>query len=266
MRSRAQRKPRDFYFIYSIEGPTGLYIGKTHGIKRRWSTHVARAKRGGQTLLHRAMRVYGFDRFSLTVLCQSRSEQDSFWCERELIRVARENGVRLYNLTDGGEGASGWRATPEQRAKNSQRRVGKPGVKWTEERKAEYSARLKGSTRPTEFKERLKAIIQQRLLSTPPRTHCKAGHALEGSNLYINRKGRKNCRECRRQWRVINEPKSAYCKLGHPYGIRDSLGRRQCRECMRQMSTEMHRRRSTTAQTVTTAQTEFVWCAADSAE
>jgi hypothetical protein len=32
----------------------------------------------------------------------------------------------------------------------------------------------------------------------PPQTVCKRGHKFEGDNVYINKAGARNCRECRR--------------------------------------------------------------------
>jgi hypothetical protein len=44
-----------------------------------------------------------------------------------------------------------------------------------------------------------KALAARILIKLPLKTHCKHGHELAGDNLYINPKGKRECRKCRRK-------------------------------------------------------------------
>lgn len=77
-------------------------------------------------------------------------EELAFLAEMECIDAYRKSGIALINLTDGGEGCSGYsmRHSEEQKAKWSAMRKGsvspRNGVKLTEETKAKISAARKG--------------------------------------------------------------------------------------------------------------------------
>lgn len=88
------------------------------------------------------------------------------------------------------------------------------------------------------------------------KSHCPHGHPYSGDNLYIDPKGNRRCRQCRRDRRAellgdeslrmprVRKPKpvrgihnrlKTHCPRGHPYE-EDNLyihpkGNRRCREC-----------------------------------
>lgn len=86
-----------------------FYIGKGKG-KRAWQRH------GRSQRWHRTAAKHGFD---IHVCAKWASESDALAHEIFLIDTFRHLEHPLTNLTDGGEGISGFRATPEQRAARS---------------------------------------------------------------------------------------------------------------------------------------------------
>src|SRR6266853_2201243 len=82
------------------------YVGKTAATpKERWRQHV-RAAKNSTFALHRAIRKYGADNFTIQRLPIEPQSDDGLneW-EMFTIEALRRVGT-LYNMTDGGEGAS----------------------------------------------------------------------------------------------------------------------------------------------------------------
>lgn len=116
-----------FGVIYGAENRINhkIYVGQTkRSIKERFREHMK-----ADTLFGKAIRKYGLENFIVVILavCNSKAEldeQEISWIKRLNCKDSTGYG---YNLTDGGEG------TP-----------GAPGHKYTEEEKANLSAKLKG--------------------------------------------------------------------------------------------------------------------------
>jgi hypothetical protein len=83
--------------------------------------------------------------FRYEIVQDNMSESDAFLLEMWLIAKFRHQGYDLANLTDGGEGNSGYRHTDEQRKKLS---AAKMGIQMSDDFKRKCSERMKGvSTR-----------------------------------------------------------------------------------------------------------------------
>jgi len=97
-----------------------LYIGKTtKTLKLRASQHCSDAKANrSNMLIHKAIRKYGCGAFEWTVLAEV---DDSIIDAAEIyyIDLARDQGFRVYNMTDGGEGGTGYKHSEEARRKIS---------------------------------------------------------------------------------------------------------------------------------------------------
>lgn len=107
------------------------YIGFTScGLLRRLRVHRSDARTGSH-VLGRAIRKYGWDAFDVSILVESwdpKYTKDVL--EPHFIREY-ETHVKLnkgYNMTDGGEGAIGYKKTPEQLARQSAALRGKKRI------------------------------------------------------------------------------------------------------------------------------------------
>jgi group I intron endonuclease len=105
------------YLITNIKCPQRTqYIGQTvQTLTQRWASHKREARLGSQCHIHRAIRKYGTEAFTIEVIHTVAQDADSLneW-ERFYIEALRQAG-RLYNMTDGGEGVSG--RTPSAKAR-----------------------------------------------------------------------------------------------------------------------------------------------------
>lgn len=119
------------------------YIGKTlMPLSRRRTAHHVRAKSGKGSVFHAALRKYGEAAFTWSALFVSDCEDSLFDAEKSLIADFRVEGVSLYNISPGGDGASipcseerrqklrvamkGRVKSPETRQKLREAQIGKP--------------------------------------------------------------------------------------------------------------------------------------------
>ena len=112
-------------YIYKISFPNGkCYIGLTNRtIKQRWKEHYYHAKAGDTRRLYNALRKYNMvDTFQMIVIDTAETEEEL--CEKEIAHIeihnSHYNRGNGYNMTDGGEGISGYEYTEEDRRKNSE--------------------------------------------------------------------------------------------------------------------------------------------------
>ena len=91
------------------------YYGWTNNFKRRWSQHKSGS---GSKLVYQAIQKYGLENFNFKVLCDGKED---FIKELEAIMI-QENCSKVpygYNLSDGGEGSTGYKPSQETRDKMS---------------------------------------------------------------------------------------------------------------------------------------------------
>ena len=170
---------RDFY-VYALFRPNGhiCYIGK--GSKRRWRSHdchkaTSRYPKANPHLARIIVKAGG--EIPKVKLRENLTEKEAFALERTLIRaIGREKfGGPLVNLTEGGEGASGFVLSPEHRAKILASQLGR---KATPEQRARMSAAHKGQKLSPEHIEKIASKKRGRKLSPE---HCaKIGDAHRG--------------------------------------------------------------------------------------
>lgn len=143
------------FYVYIHKKPDGtpFYVGK--GLHRRATQFACRTKWHKNIVAK-----YGIENIIVhQFLCQS--EQDAFDTERLFIRLLKEKGIELVNLTDGGEGSSGYTPTDETKRKlkktPQQREVLaalKRGTTQSKETIAKKIASMTGLKRSEEFKEK----------------------------------------------------------------------------------------------------------------
>jgi group I intron endonuclease len=130
--------------VYGIEHVASgrWYVGKSTNMGKRLSKHLS--GQSGCPHLNHAIKKYGWNAFRVEILevCGSDAEamaREIFWIAHK--RCRSPDG---FNLTDGGEGASGAVCSAETRAKLSSARRGKPGKTPGAETRAKLSAAMKG--------------------------------------------------------------------------------------------------------------------------
>jgi len=148
------------YYIYIILNKINnkIYVGKTKNPKERWQKHLSSARTGiGYFLIHRALNKYGINNFDFTIIEEVNTEEDAFIREIFWIAHYKSNIIKYgdtfgYNLTDGGEGASGHLHSAESKQKMSEASFGKPKSK---EHKNALAAAHLGKILTNEHKENI---------------------------------------------------------------------------------------------------------------
>jgi len=136
------------YAHYTPQG-TLFYIGKGSNERR---PHYLK---GRNNYWNKVVAKHGKPK--VEVLARWQTETEAFEHEKLLISCFRDLGFKLCNLTDGGDGTSGYKQTEEHRQKNRLNRLGKPawwniGRTHTEETKRKCGAANIG--RPTSAKQK----------------------------------------------------------------------------------------------------------------
>ena len=143
-------------YIYTITNQVNgkQYVGQTIDTKRRWNQHQYDTKNGSDYTIHRAMRKYGIDKFSIEIIeeCGSLEQLN----EAEIRWIGKLNTFRGegYNMTIGGEGIMlGRKHSEESKRKiskaNSEKNHPLFGRKHSEESKRKMSF-IKNGKKPSE--------------------------------------------------------------------------------------------------------------------
>jgi hypothetical protein len=105
------------YVYYHTRNDTGevFYVGK--GKNNRLNR-----KQNRSTFWHNIVNKAGG--FKSTILASSLTEKESLNFEKLIILKLRETGVKICNLTDGGDGVSGYKRSDESRLAQSERMKG----------------------------------------------------------------------------------------------------------------------------------------------
>jgi len=141
------------YLIYNkINGK--IYVGKSNELESRWTRHL-RVARGGKTMypttfswIHAAICKYGSDNFIFKIIEILPTEEVALSKEIEWISLLRSAGYKLYNLTEGGDGSSGYKHTAESIAKMTGSNNAFYGKTHSDELKLNHSKRMSGSGNP----------------------------------------------------------------------------------------------------------------------
>lgn len=144
--------------IYKIENLVNgkIYVGKSINIYKRWKKHktLLNTKSHYNKHLQYAWDVYGEDNFKFSIIEQCSCDNDVLSAkERYYIEVYNsKNSDFGYNMTNGGDGTSGFRLSDEQKKAASERVSGEKnphyGIKKPESLKAQISQKLKGRVSP----------------------------------------------------------------------------------------------------------------------
>lgn len=146
------------FYVYCILNKINgkVYIGKTNNIKRRFKKHILAAngdKWERQCAVHHALHKYGINNFTFSIIQQFINETDCFESEKYWIKYFNSNVKQFgYNLTEGGEGASGMRHSDEARQKMREKATGRKHGPETIEKLKQRPQSLPG-TKPANLEE-----------------------------------------------------------------------------------------------------------------
>lgn len=113
------------------------YVGITkQPLLKRWKNHCDRARTNPTSLFHRSIAKHGTESFILSVVSEGISREDIGEVER--LMIAEHDSYYTtghgYNLTLGGEGASGRTLSIEVRQRISEKKTGRKHTEQTKQR------------------------------------------------------------------------------------------------------------------------------------
>lgn len=129
------------FYVYKHTSPSNkCYIGITsNSLNQRWGNNGNRYlyKNSDGKFKHplfaNAILKYGWDHFTHEILLEGRSESEAKYAEKYLIKWYRMH-EGCYNLTDGGDGTTGYKFSEEVIEKHRQSLIGKKLSKETVEK------------------------------------------------------------------------------------------------------------------------------------
>lgn len=131
------------FYVYCITNKLNkkVYIGKSKDALKRFRIHLKIVKGGKEKYprkyhaIHAAITKYGIENFTFEILHEINTETKAF--DLEMKEISFIDLDKRYNLSNGGEGNSGWKHTEKSKKKMSKARKGK---KFTTEHRAALSA------------------------------------------------------------------------------------------------------------------------------
>jgi hypothetical protein len=197
-----------FYTYVHRRADTGevFYVGK--GKRER-----AYAKQRRGDYWDRVVAKHGL---TVEIMAYFYEEAGAFDHERALIAEYREAGVRLVNMTDGGDGASGAKRSEETKRRMSEAGKGKhPAPHWSEEMRTKARARNLGKRMSAEAIEKSAAFHFGRKRS--PETLAKMSAAISGRKYSTPRSGHTLTQEHRENIAAsLRERKALGLPVGRP--------------------------------------------------
>lgn len=150
------------------------YVGKSiKGMIKRRHGHQSDALKFNRTRFQKALRKYGTEMWVWEELFLSDCDDTLKAVEKKFISEFKQQGLELYNLTEGGDGVSGFRMTEEHREKLRRAKLGttaseetklklrkaRLGTKLPPEVVAKAAAANRGKKRSAEIIEKLRSRV-----------------------------------------------------------------------------------------------------------
>lgn len=190
----------DVCLIYILRDPRDnevRYVGKTvRGLGARLRAHICRTNLTPKR--HSSRWIAGLVQGGLLPLIEQIETvpADADWQERERFWIAeyRQQGARLTNLADGGEGVAGVRFTEERKRQQSERFKGRVFDDQWRERISSAKRGKPGKTPTAEtIAKRSASTRATRAVKAAAKTHCANGHEWQAENLTAS----KQCKLCK---------------------------------------------------------------------
>lgn len=149
------------YKIYNTKNRKSLIGKTTQSLKRRMIQHRCELRRGTHANKHLqdSWNKYGESYFVFEIIeeVKTNKENDLNECEKKWIKYLKtRNRLFGYNMSDGGEGQSGWIPSKKWRDKKSKSMIGKKLPPFTEEHRKRISEARVGIKISDETKEKLR--------------------------------------------------------------------------------------------------------------
>lgn len=116
--------PKQIFYVYCFRNINNnkRYIGETGNLQKKIEDHKSAC--GDCPIFHNAMKKYGTNGFEFSILGEYDTNQEALEAEKMFITRYKTNVNRYgdqygYNLTDGGDGPTGYRHTDEDKMKMS---------------------------------------------------------------------------------------------------------------------------------------------------
>lgn len=140
------KKGDDEYLLYVHKSPSDkYYVGITcQGIERRWRIDGSGYYKC--PYFYRAIKKYGWDNFQHFIIRTGMNKKDAEEAEINLIKHLKEDGYKLYNISNGGNASfAGMHLSEEHKRKISESNKGRPPTIMTEDGKRRLKEKLKGN-------------------------------------------------------------------------------------------------------------------------
>lgn len=127
------------FYVYKITNKINnkIYIGQTENLKRRWRVHIRTSNKPNSKnfqLLHKAIHKYGKENFLFEEIDNFQNYKDVLTAEIKWIKYYKSNVSEYgYNLTNGGEGHSGFKHSLIAREKIRQKALGRKASQATKD-------------------------------------------------------------------------------------------------------------------------------------
>ena len=170
------------YTVYCHENKMNgkKYFGITSDITQRWCSEGKAYQRNPSCVFGRAIQKYGWDNFNHIIIFKGLTEEQAKQREVALIKYFQTNVCRYgddygYNMTDGGEGSSGYIPSAETRAKQSKALRGMPK---SDEWRRKISEANTGKTHSQETRDKISKAHKG--VKQSPETIARRAEALRG--------------------------------------------------------------------------------------
>lgn len=142
--------------IYRITSPTGrIYIGKSSNVKKRLSNYRNKGNKN-QPLIYRSICKYGIENHQIDIIDNFQGDvsyaidKEMFWIRSYMSNFCKWPEMKGMNLTDGGDGTIGYKASDEHKKKLSEIHKANPsrgmlGKKCSDEKKKRLSEYFKAN-------------------------------------------------------------------------------------------------------------------------
>ena len=162
------------YCVYEIRCAASgkLYVGLTRaGVRKRFNAHRYNALTGRPGVLYAAIRKYGIETFSVSTIAAGLDLAAACALEMEEIVLRGSLTPDGYNVTIGGEGTQGYKASADTKARMSAAHKARQA---DPELRARTSAALKGKPKSLEHNAKVSAALMGKTLSAETRAKITA--------------------------------------------------------------------------------------------